>query len=199
MRHLILASQSPRRRELLEKAGFAFTVLSQEISEILNKNLSLEEQICDLARRKAEALIDTGKLPKGNGNLLLSADTVVVLDGEVLGKPSSLVESEQYIRRLSGQTHRVITAICFLDQDLGRVVSAADSTYVTFHHLSEEQIRRYVDSRDGMDKAGAYGVQGEGGKLVARVDGAFDNVMGLPVALVERLLQENAWHVERRA
>jgi septum formation protein len=200
MRTLVLASQSPRRKELLESAGFKFIVTSVEISEIPNENLSLERQIEDIALRKAKALVESPKLPKLKDILLLSADTIVVLDGQIIGKPKDLSESEKYLRALSGRTHQVITGLCLWDiQGQGPAVLAHEWSHVTFRKLSEGEIRSYVDSGDGLDKAGAYGIQGVGGTFVSELQGALDNVMGLPVSLVERLLDENGWKIDRRS
>ena len=210
---LVLASQSPRRKELLERSGFQFTVASLEISEILKENLSLPDQIRDLARRKASALAQSWRadgLPESlkrnkymnkQGLLLLAADTVVVLDESVLGKPKDLAESEQHIRRLSGRSHRVITAVCLLELnerlDEGRVAVAHEWADVVFKNLDDATINEYVAGGEGLDKAGAYGAQGEGVRLIERLDGALDCVMGLPVALVESMLKQNEWLVAR--
>jgi septum formation protein len=202
MHALVLASQSPRRKELLERAGFEFTVASVQISEIPNKNLSLPDQICDLAWQKAKALVESQKLApkllKEQAILLLAADTVVVLGGEILGKPADLGESERHIRRLSGRTHSVLTGVCIWEVGSGHAACACETAEVTFHELAEEQARAYVATGEGMDKAGAYGAQGEGARLIARLEGSLDNVMGLPISLVERMLDENGWIVKRQ-
>lgn len=198
MHTLVLASQSPRRRELLSKAGFEFEVASVEISEIPKENLSLHEQIEGIARDKAEALVESPKLPKSEHILVLSADTVVVIDGQILGKPRDLSESESHIRRLSGRTHQVITGVCLWDLSTDKKVVTHETADVTFRKLSDEEIRSYVDSRDGMDKAGAYGIQSVGKTFISDLKGSLDNVMGLPVALVERLVKENGWQISRR-
>ncbi len=210
MHTLVLASQSPRRKELLEKAGFLFSVSPVQISEIPNENLSLNEQIKDLAKQKARALVwankaankaankVANKVAKGQRILILSADTLVIFNEQVLGKPKDLLESERYIRQLSGQTHRVTTGICLLDVDSGQEVVGHETTSVAFRKLQNDEIQRYVASRDGLDKAGAYGIQGEAGLFVESINGPIDNVVGLPVALLEKLLLENSWHVNRR-
>lgn len=195
---LVLASQSPRRKELLSAAGFEFDLSPSQISEIPDENLNLEEQIRTLAREKAEACLKTGNLAIGQGNLILSADTVVCLDGQILGKPDDRRENEQYLRRLSGRTHTVITAICLLDVDSGRTACDHATSWITFRTLSDEEIAKYVASDDGLDKAGGYGIQGEAGAFVSEVEGPHDNIVGLPIALVERLLKENGWDVDRR-
>ena len=198
MRHLILASQSPRRRELLERAGFLFSVHSIQISEIPNKNLSLPRQIEDLAQQKAQALVESGNYPNLQGILLLSADTLVILDGQVLGKPKDLQQSREFLENLSGRRHSVITGICFLDLETKTHVVAHEEAFVKFYKLSTEQVSRYVASGDGMDKAGAYGIQTLEEGFIEKIEGNIDNVMGLPVGLVEKILAENNWHVDRR-
>lgn len=198
MHTLILASGSPRRRELLERAGFLFSVHSIQISEIPNENLSLSKQIEDLARQKAYALVESDKYPKSENNLVLSGDTLVVLDGQVLGKPQDLDQSREFLERLSGRKHSVITAICFLEPSKNREVIAHEESFVHFRKLTEQQISSYVASADGLDKAGAYGIQTLADGFIEKIDGNIDNVMGLSVSLVEKLLKENNWHVDRR-
>lgn len=198
MHTLILASGSPRRRELLERAGFLFSVHSIQISEIPNKNLSLAEQIKDLARQKAYALVESDKYPKSRNNLVLSGDTLVVLDGEVLGKPKDLGQSREFLERLSGRKHSVITAICLMEPEEKREVVAHEESFVYFRKLTEQQISSYVSSGDGMDKAGAYGIQTLAEGFIDHIEGNVDNVMGLSIGLVEKILKENNWHVDRR-
>jgi septum formation protein len=151
---LILASQSPRRSELLRAAGFEFGLSPSQISEILNESLNLPDQICDLARRKAEACLNSGKHAKGQGNLILAADTVVVLDGQILGKPESRQENEQHLGRLSGRVHEVITAVCLCDMDTGRVALDHAFSEIEFRVLSSDEITDYAASGEGLDKAG---------------------------------------------
>ncbi len=151
-----------------------------------------------MAQDKAKALIECGKLSKGKGFLVLSSDTVVVLDGRVLGKPGSKAVNEAYLRKLSGRRHAVITAVCLWDLDSGRIALDHDTAHVTFRTLSEEDIRGYAESGEGLDKAGGYGIQGAAGRFVETFEGANDTIVGLPVALVERMLEENGWNVGRR-
>lgn len=198
MHRLILASQSPRRRELLEKAGFMFTVASVQISEIPDENLNLPEQIRQLAQDKATALVSSGKIMKGQGFLILSSDTVVVLDGVVLGKPKDRAEAASFLSRLSGKRHQVITAVCLWDLDSGRIARAHDITHIDFRRLTRDEIQIYADSDEGLDKAGGYGIQGPAGAFVDHIEGSIDTVVGLPIALVERMLHENGWIVHRR-
>jgi septum formation protein len=199
MRTLVLASQSPRRHEILSRAGFLFHTLSVEISEILNENLSLNEALMDLARRKAEALLRSGKLAKDEPYLILSADTEVILGSRVLGKPKTLSENEEYLRLLSGQMHFVKTAVCFFDTTSMKVVTAIDTTEIEFSKVSQDEIHTYVQSKKPLDKAGGYGIQEIPNNFVASMKGSLENVIGLPIVLVERVLRENGWQIPRRS
>lgn len=197
-RRLVLASQSPRRSELLRQAGFQFVVCSVQISEIPDENMNLPDQICDLAVQKAAACLKSGKLLKEQGFLILSADTVVCLDGQILGKPKNCIENQQYLGRLSGQTHTVITAVCLFDVDSGTRTVGYEESQIQFRNLTSDEISEYCQSGDGLDKAGGYGIQGAAGKFVRHTIGSYDNIVGLPIKLVENLLKENNWHVDRR-
>jgi septum formation protein len=198
MHRLVLASQSPRRRELLERAGYQFTVVSVQISEIPDENLNLEEQVQDLAIRKGMACVDEHNLFGSQGKILLSADTVVALNGKMLGKPKDQNENREYLRRLSGQSHQVITAISLLDLETGQGSVDHDLSVIHFRTLSDAEIDEYVRTGEGLDKAGGYGIQGAAGKFVDKLEGDFENVVGLPLALLQKMLKENGWDVERK-
>ena len=193
--HLILASQSPRRSELLKKAGYTFTVLPVQISEILDENLNLHERIRQLAVDKARACLESGILPKQQGNLILGADTVVVLGDQILGKPNDRKENSQSLRLLSGQMHRVITGVCLLEVNTGQLAVGHDETHVYFRDLTDTEIETYVSTGEGLDKAGGYGIQGLAQSFVAKRVGSLDTVIGLPVLLVTRLLAEHYWSI----
>lgn len=198
IRKLILASQSPRRRELLEKAGFKFETLSVKISEIIKENLSLDDALMDLARRKASELVDSGRLSKIPDFLVLSSDTEVILDGKIFGKPVSFEENCNMLRLLSGKTHDVKTAVCLWDGPTGKISLDLCTTKITFESLSERMISDYVTSLRPLDKAGGYGIQELPDGWVRKIDGPVDNVVGLPIETVERMLRENGWIVGRR-
>jgi len=195
---LVLASASPRRRQLLEQSGYKFITSYVKVSEIPQENLNLQEQIEDLARQKAQALVESDKSLKKHGILLVSADTVVVLDDQILGKPKTSQEATEVLGQLSGQKHRVITGVCLWQTEPEKVVTFHETSEVTFRDLSKDEIQAYVDTGDCMDKAGSYGIQGEAGKFVAKVDGSFDNIVGFPTERFAQVLKENNWNVARR-
>jgi septum formation protein len=192
---LVLASQSPRRRELLERAGFSFTVSPSQISEILDENLNLTARIEDLAVRKAEAWVASRKPSELKDILVLSADTVVALGDTILGKPVDEAENLSFLRQMSGREHVVINAVCLVKAESGELAVGHGLSRIHFRQLTDEEMRAYVESHDGLDKAGGYGIQGEAGKFIERLDGDFDNVMGLPIAVVNRMLAAKGWDV----
>ncbi len=180
---VVLASASPRRRELLSAMGISFTVRVSEADESLPAGTPPVLGAQAVARRKAEAV-----LPLCEGALVIAADTTVDLDGTSLGKPRDPDEARAMLRALSGRTHRVHTGVCVSYR--GRTLSATETTAVTFRDLDDAEIAAYVATGEPMDKAGAYGIQGKGGALVSDTDGEFDNVVGLPCRLLARLLCE---------
>ena len=175
---LILASQSPRRRELLANAGIPFRVRSRPVAEVRAAGESPENYVRRLAREKAEAAWE------GNDEIVLGADTVVVLDGHVLEKPADAEDARSMLGRLSGRTHTVITGIC-LRHPSGAIVDH-ESTFVSFVPVSAPEIDAYIASGEPMDKAGAYAIQGLASKFVERVEGCYFNVIGLPLARTYR-------------
>lgn len=182
---IILASQSPRRRELLERMGIRnFRVVSADIDEREEEQLPPEQLVCRLASRKAEAVAE--KAPKGA--VIIAADTVVSLDGTVLGKPGDKLEAFKMLSTLSGNRHQVYTGLCVIwDGDKRTEYEVTD---VTFRELGEKEIEDYIATGEPMDKAGAYGIQGYGALLVERIEGDYYNVMGLPVCRLGTVLLE---------
>jgi septum formation protein len=176
---LVLASRSPRRRQLLEMLGIPIVVASADVQELRLPRESPGAYARRLARDKARA---------APGALVLGADTIVVVDGDVLEKPVDAGDALRMLRRLQGRTHEVITAIALIAH--GRAFEASDTTKVTFRPADDDFLRAYVATGEPMDKAGAYGIQGYGGALVERIDGDFFSVMGLPVRLVLDLLKQ---------
>jgi septum formation protein len=180
---VILASQSPRRRELLSLVGIAHAVQPADIDETQWPGEDPRAHCERLAREKVAAVAK--REPKA---LVIGSDTIVILDGEVLGKPNDEAEARATLARLSGRSHTVMTAVAVRWR--GEERSAVEEVGVTFHALSAEQISEYVATREPMDKAGAYGIQGYGATIVARVDGDYFAVMGLPLQRLVRLLAE---------
>lgn len=183
---LILASKSPRRREILGAMGYHFNILTSEADETLPEGTSPREGVELLAIRKGEAVADT--LPKGTDVAILSSDTLVDLGGVALGKPIDEDDAFRMLKALSGAVHYVHTGVAVRQGD--RVVSGVDSTAVYFRPLSDEEIRAYIATGDPMDKAGAYGIQGAAGAFVRKIEGDFDTVMGLSSRLCEELLDK---------
>lgn len=181
---LILASQSPRRRELLNYITENFTVKVSQADESVDPTMSPRETVEYLARLKGEAVYSV--YPE---DTVLSADTVVVLGNEILGKPRSYKDAYSMLSLLSGKTHEVYTGVCIISQD--RKICFSQCTEVTFYELSDEDIRKYIDTNEPFDKAGGYGIQGKGSVLIKGIVGDYYNVMGLPVAKLARVMKEN--------
>jgi nucleoside triphosphate pyrophosphatase len=189
---LVLASASPRRQELLRNAGLEFTVCPADVPEIrVGGELPVDFAV-RLAREKARAIFD--KIKHGNsdcgGQLVLGADTVVIVDEHVLGKPRDEADAVRMLRMLSGRRHEVTTGVCLIGTDFEDARS--ETTEVTFDILSDADIKAYVSSGEPMDKAGAYAIQGIASGWIPRIDGCYFNVVGLPVALAYRMLREHA-------
>jgi septum formation protein len=195
-RPLILASSSPRRRELLTQAGFAFEVATANVPEVRQPGEGAITFATRLASEKAGAVAGaTPELPAGA--LVLGADTVVVVDDEILGKPRDASDAARMLRLLSGRTHQVITGVCLLrgpqllgaDGQTAFRQSAAEVTFVKFTTLSDQEIEEYVATGEPLDKAGAYAIQGRAGRWVPRIQGCYFNVVGLPLALVSSMIE----------
>ena len=198
MHELILASSSPRRKQILQDRGYEFRAFPLEVSEILDKNLNISEQISDCARQKAVAALASLKLPKTQDFLILSADTMVVLRGEALGKPKNKAQACEVLASLSGQTHQVITGFCLVEVKTERLILGHETTHVEFCSLTEAEILDYVNSGEPMDKAGSYGIQGEGRKFVKGIQGSYLNVVGLPIEKIEQIIAAEGWTIEKR-
>ena len=178
---LVLASASPRRAELLRAAGIPFEVAVADVDESQHPGEDAEAYVRRVAAAKAARVAASHP-----GRPVLGADTTVVLDGEVLGKPLDAAEAVAMLGRLSGRSHRVLTGVCLIGAD-GRAETSVASTTVEFRAVTASEIERYVASGEPMDKAGAYAIQGGAGGFVTRIDGDFDNVVGLPVALIQAM------------
>lgn len=180
---LVLASSSPRRAELLRKAEIDFEIIFPE--NIVEENVSAEpvSHVTELSRKKAESVVE-----KARNRLILGADTIVVLDGEILGKPRDKEDALRILKMLSSKEHKVYTGITLLDEKSGERVSGYQLTRVKFNRLQEKEIKDYIESGEPLDKAGAYGIQGMGNFLVEKIEGDLDNVIGLPVRKLKELL-----------
>ena len=179
---LILASASPRRRELMAYTGLPFEVITADAEEM--KAGEPETLVMENARRKARAVAALHP-----GRMVLGADTIVYQDGRVLGKPRDEQDAREMLRRLSGCWHTVYTGVCVIGEDGTEQVNA-DASRVEFVALSEEAVSWYIATGEPMDKAGAYAVQGRAGMFVRRIEGSYSNVIGLPMALVRDMLKE---------
>lgn len=180
---LILASASPRRAELLSAAGLDFEVAPADVDESVQGNESPDRYVLRVAEAKARAIGE--KFP---GRPILSADTAVIIDGLILGKPESDGDARRMLRRLSGRTHDVLTGVCMVGPS-GATTALARTT-VEFAPLTDDEIAWYVATGEPADKAGAYAIQGRASRFVRRIDGSYSNVVGLPVALVYGMLKE---------
>lgn len=180
---LILASRSPRRAELLAAAGFTFEVLAVDVDETPRVGESPRDYVERLAVEKAQAV--AARRP---GEVVLGADTTVVVDGRILEKPRDAADAAAMLRALSGRAHEVLTGVAVVAP--GRTRTGVESTLVWFDPLSDEEIARYVASGEPLDKAGAYGIQGLASRFIPRIEGSYTNVVGLPVQLAAGLMAD---------
>lgn len=183
MSKIILASASPRRKELMELAGYDFEVICADIVEVVPEEAMPQEVVMSLALQKAQAVAAEHKEA-----VVIGSDTVVALDGKILGKPHSEQEACEMLRSLSGRTHKVFTGVAIVCG--GKVKNFFDETDVEFYSLSDDEIKKYVATGEPTDKAGAYGIQGKGSVLVKRINGDFFSVMGLPIAKLYREMSD---------
>ena len=203
MKKIILASQSPRRSEILRRARYDFISIPTHVSEIPNKNLNINEQIIDIARRKARFCLSLLQA-KGLGaffvsaaDLILAADTMVCLSDQILGKPENEEIAFQFLTLLSEKTHQVKTAVVMIDLTTQEEISLIETTQVTFRKIAPIEINEYIKTKEPLDKAGAYAIQGIGKKFVTQYDGDFDNVVGLPLHAIEKVFKIKSWTCSR--
>ncbi|MFH0847631.1 MAG: Maf family protein [Chloroflexota bacterium] len=184
MKEIILASSSPRRKELLRRLGLKFRVAASDAPEIPDLSLKPIALAKSLALGKARAVA-----PKYPGALIIAADTIGVLRGKVLGKPEDTEDARKMLSALSGKTHTVITGLAILDAATGKVLTQAIETKVTFRRLSKREVEAYVATCEPLDKAGAYAIQGRGALLIREIQGDYFNVMGLPLSALCQMLK----------
>ena len=180
MKHIILASASPRRKEILELADLKFDVMPSDAQEITTKTAP-NEVVMELASIKAKDIYK--KLEKQS--MVVGADTVVAYQGQILGKPADEADAKRMLTMLSGQTHEVYTGVCVIEDE--KIKTFYEETKVTFYEISDEQIDRYIKTGEPMDKAGSYGIQGKAAVFIKGIEGDYYNVVGFPIA---RFLQE---------
>jgi len=185
MKNYILASASPRRRELLGELGITPTVCPTDADETIEEKLSPNRFVEILSKRKADAYTKA----LAPNDILIASDTVVALGDKILGKPIDRQDAFDMLKSLSGKAHSVFTGITV--KSIEKSVTTYDETKVHFREMTDTEIWEYVDSGDPMDKAGAYGIQGEAGKFVSAVDGSLNNVIGLPTELLKEILTKD--------
>lgn len=181
MKKFIVASASPRRREILSNAGYSFTVIPSDADESIDEELTAEQTVMLLAKRKAIAVLNDNK-----DAVVFGCDTVVAVDGVILGKPENDEDAFRMLRMLSGREHTVSTGVCVADKD--RCECAVNTTVVEFYALSDNTIKSYIATKETCDKAGSYGIQGFGSVLVKKIEGDYFSVMGLPISQTARIL-----------
>jgi len=184
---LVLASGSPRRKEILSTMGLQYIVDVSQVNE--EADGSPQQMVLELSGRKAQAVAR-----KHHDALVLAADTLVYGAGSVLGKPRDAEEAYAMLRALSGEWHDVFTGLTLINTRTGRCIQACECTRVHFVDLSDDEIHAYIDSKDPLDKAGAYGIQGQAGMFIDRIDGSYSNVVGLPMATLRKMLIEMFSH-----
>lgn len=180
---LVLASKSPRRSEILKNAGFDFIIRIADADETIAEGTNPEDAVVMLAARKAMAV------ERNEDEVVLGADTIVVLDDKILGKPKDREDAFNMLRSLSGRVHSVFTGVCAIS-DKGSM-TFAEETKVEFYPLTDEEINIYIDSNDCYDKAGAYGIQGLASKFIRGINGDYFNVVGLPISSVYKKILKN--------
>lgn len=183
--NLILASASPRRSSLLRQLGVQFTTAPADVDERARPGETPEGYAERLSLEKARAAAVTA----GEG-IVIAADTIVVLENDILGKPADAQDAVRMLSVLSGRTHRVITALTVMDAANGKTLNRLSHTNVRFRRLSAEEIASYVQTGEPLDKAGAYGIQEKGALLVSGIEGCYFNVVGLPLSLLDEMLRE---------
>jgi septum formation protein len=189
---LILASASTRRAEILRDAGYHFTVLSSAVDETPFAG----ESPHDLVLRLAEAKADLAAARAVGPAIIIAADTEVVLDGHIFGKPRSSEDARRMLEKLSDHTHAVLTGVCLIRLPDADRISFVESTLVTFAALTDEEITRYLATGEPHDKAGAYAIQGFAARYIPRIEGCYFNVVGLPLARLQQALTELGWTEE---
>ena len=193
-KRIILASQSPRRHELIKSLNVDFKVILPTFEEKLESDEYSDKIILSLSLSKALSVLDNNNQGTDlfllKNSLIISADTVVVFNNKIFGKPKDKKHAKKMLQQLSGNTHFVVTAISVIDTETKKSISKLTKTYVTFQNLSDELIDKYINEKHPLDKAGAYGIQEMGEEFIKNVDGELDNVIGLPTKTLIEILKE---------
>lgn len=185
METIILASKSPRRKEILEMLDWNFEVCSQETEEVFDEEKSIEENMQRIAMQKAKAVIE------GHENsLILACDTMVVVENKIFGKPKNIEEAKAMLKSLSGKYSYVYSAVALLHVTKGLKKSFVEKTKIYFREISEEEMEKYIATGEPMDKAGAYAIQGKASIFIQKIEGDYWNVVGLPIARIYKTLKE---------
>ena len=185
MKDIILASQSPRRKEIFSMLNLPFTCVPSSIDETINAYNNLEDEIKDLSKRKAQSILE-----ENPDAIVIGSDTIVIVDGYVLGKPADKEEASKMMHLLQGKTHQVLTGLCILSSK--REYNDISISSVTFMELSDEEINVYLENDEWKDKAGAYAIQGNAGKFIKAIEGDYYAIMGLPLQMVYEELKNAA-------
>jgi septum formation protein len=189
---LILASASPRRAEILRNAGFEFEVRPAHVDETILPNEQAQDYVKRLAETKAKAIAELASQQEGGG-YVVGADTVVMIETQIFGKPADADDARRMLRHLSGKSHEVLTGMALLRAADRQVNTNVERTRVEFLPLSEKDIEDYIATAEPFDKAGAYGIQGVGSRFISRIEGCYFNVMGLPVSRLWQMLRPLGW------
>ncbi len=187
MKRFILASQSPRRTEILKEAGVEHIVIPSEADENITENITPEKYVMELALLKGADVAKKAKID----DIVISADTVVVFDGEIMGKPKDYDDALEMLMKLSGNWHSVLTGYCVINGADGEASVRYEETKVKFRSFDEKEAQKYIRRGESMDKAGGYGIQGKGRLLVEKIDGDYFNVVGLPICALGKMLKDD--------
>jgi len=189
---LILASSSPRRAEVLRNAGFVFQVRPADVDETRLAHEAAEDYVRRVAQAKAHAVADPARVA-GERLVVIAADTIVLAEGQILGKPKDADDARRMLRLCSGKTHEVLTALCVINIPAAKEALHVEKTRVEFLNMSEEEIENYLQTGEPFGKAGAYGIQGIAGRFATRIAGCYFNVLGLPLSRLWTTLRALGW------
>ena len=183
---LVLASASPRRKELLEKLGYIFQIIPADIEEIVDKTKKPEEIVKEIALQKASHIANNLKEPA----IIIGSDTIVVIDDTILGKPENAEDASKMLQQLSGRSHQVISGIAIVDTYTNNTIIDSESSDVYFRDISQEEITNYIKTKEPMDKAGAYAIQGLASTFIEKINGCYNNIVGLPVYKITQIFKK---------